>query len=149
MDDSPVQQLTAEEFAELVHVATDEQIEEGIRLAGTAEVLDRIFSEMANRFLPDRAAGVSAIAQWVVTDGGQEHPYRMSIAGHACSVERGRADDPDTTLTLDTVSFAKLVTGKREGVQLFMLGRLKISGGLPLAVRLNGFFRKPQAGTPN
>jgi hypothetical protein len=41
------------------------------------------------------------------------------------------------------VSFAKLVTGKREGVQLFMLGRLRISGALPLAVRLNGFFDRP------
>jgi putative sterol carrier protein len=149
IDDSPVQQLTAEELAELVHVATDQQIEAGIRVVGTAEVLDRIFSEMAQRFLPDRAAGVTATAQWVVTDRRQEHPYRMSIAEGGCSVERGRADHPDTTLTLDIVSFAKLVTGKREGVQLFMLGTLRITGGLPLAVRLNGSFRKPQAGTPN
>jgi putative sterol carrier protein len=143
MNHSPVQQLTAEEFAQLVWAATDQQIEEGIRAAGTTEVLDRIFAEMADRFRPERAAGVDAVAQWVVTDRDQEHPYRMTIGGGTCSVERGRADQPTVTLTTDTVSFAKLVAGKREGVQLFMLGRLRISGALPLAVRLNGFFDRP------
>jgi putative sterol carrier protein len=82
------------------------------------------------------------VAQWVATDRDQ-HPYRMTIGEGACSVERGRADRPTVTLTTDTVSFAKLVTGKREGVQMFMLGRLRISGALPLAVRLNGFFDRP------
>jgi putative sterol carrier protein len=67
----------------------------------------------------------------------------MTIGGATCSVERGRADQPTVTLTTDTLSFAKLVTGKREGVHLFMLGRLRISGALPLAVRLNGFFDRP------
>jgi putative sterol carrier protein len=143
VDDSPVQQLTAEEFAQLVWAANDEQIEEGIRAAGTAAVMDRIFAGMAERFRPDRAQGVEAIAQWVITDSDKEHPYRMTIAGGECSVERGMAQRPDVTLTADTVSFAKLVTGKREGVQLFMLGKLKISGGLPLAVRLNNFFDRP------
>ena len=142
MNHSPVQQLTAEEFAQLVGAATDQQIEEGIRAAETTEVLDRIFAEMADRFRPERAAGVDAVAQWVVTDRDHEHPFRMTIGGGACSVERGRADQPTVTLTTDTVSFAKLVTGKR-GVQLFMLGRLRISGALPLAVRLNGFFDRP------
>ena len=85
MNHSPVQQLTAEECAQLVGAATDQQIEEGIRAAETTEVLDRIFAEMADRFRPERAAGV----------------------------------------------------------QLFMLGRLRISGALPLAVRLNGFFDRP------
>jgi hypothetical protein len=42
MNDGPGQQLTAEEFAQLVWAATDQQIEEGIRAAGTTEVLDRI-----------------------------------------------------------------------------------------------------------
>lgn len=143
MDESPVRQLTAEEFTQLVWAATDQQVEEGIRAAGTAAVLDRIFAEMAERFRPQRAEGVEAIAQWVVTDRDREHPYRMAIGGGTCSVERGAAERPDVTLTADIVSFAKLVTGKREGVQLFMLGRLKISGGLPLAVKLNNFFDRP------
>jgi putative sterol carrier protein len=143
VDDNPVQQLTAEEFAQLVWAADDEQIEEGIRAAGTAAAMDRIFAGMAERFRPERAKGVEATAQWVITDRGQEHPYRMTFSGGTCSVERGTADRPDVTLTADTVSFAKLVTGKREGVQLFMLGKLKIAGRLPLAVKLNNFFDRP------
>jgi transcriptional regulator with XRE-family HTH domain len=46
MNDGPGQQLTAEEFAQLVWAATDQQIEEGIRAARTTEVLDRISSAL-------------------------------------------------------------------------------------------------------
>lgn len=144
MEDSPVVQLTADEFAALVWAATDEQIEEGIRAAGTERVLDRIFEEMQQAFLPERAPGASAEVQWVVTDRGQEHPYRMSIADGRCSTARGHTDRPKATLIMDTVTFAKLVTGRREGVQLWMLKKLQVKGDVMLAVRLNGYFQRPR-----
>lgn len=142
--DSPVQQLTADEFAALVWAASDEQIEEGIRAAGTERVLNRIFDEMQRAFLPQRAPGVSAEIQWVVTDQGQEHPYRMAIAGGTCSTAPGRTEHPKATLHMDTVAFAKLVTGRREGVQLWMLKKLQVKGDVMLAVRLNGYFQRPR-----
>jgi putative sterol carrier protein len=144
VDDNPVQQLTADEFAALVFAATDDQIEEGIRAGGTAQVLDRIFTEMAGRFLADKARDTTAEIQWVITDGDEEHRYAMSIGDGLCAVGRGRADGPAVTLTMDTVSFAKLVTGRREGVQLWMIRKLKVDGDLMLAVRLNGFFQRPR-----
>lgn len=142
--DSPVQQLTADEFAALVWAASDEQIEEGIRAAGTERVLNRIFDEMQRAFLPQRAPGVPAEIQWVVTDQGQEHPYRMAIAGGTCSTAPGRTERSKATLTMDTVAFAKLVTGRREGVQLWMLKKLQVKGDVMLAVRLNGYFQRPR-----
>jgi putative sterol carrier protein len=144
MDDSPVQQLTADEFAALVWAASDDQIEEGIRAAGPERVLNRIFDEMQHAFLSERAPGVSTEVQWVVTDQGQEHSYRMTIAGGTCSTARGHADRPKSTLTMDTVTFAKLVTGRREGVQLWMLKKLQVKGDVMLAVRLNGYFQRPR-----
>jgi putative sterol carrier protein len=144
MEDSPVLQLSADEFAALVWAATDEQIEEGIRAAGTERVLDRIFEEMQHAFLPERAPGVSANVQWMVTDRGQEHAYRMAIADGTCSTSPGRTEHPKATLTMDTVAFAKLVTGRREGVQLWMLKKLQVKGDVMLAVRLNGFFQRPR-----
>jgi hypothetical protein len=71
---TPVQELTADQFVALVFAATDEQIEEGIRAAGTAQVLDRIFAEMGRRFLPERAPGLEAEIQWIVTDGAESTP---------------------------------------------------------------------------
>jgi putative sterol carrier protein len=144
VEDSPVLQLTADEFAALVWAASDEQIEEGIRAAGTERVLNRIFDEMQHAFLPQRAPGVSTEVQWVVTDQGREHPYRMTIAEDICSTARGRTEHPKATLTTDTVTFAKLVTGRREGVQLWMLKKLQVKGDVMLAVRLNGYFQRPR-----
>lgn len=142
--DNPALQLTADEFAALVWAATDEQIEEGIRIAGTEQVLDRIFGEMTERFLPERAGAAASKIQWVVTDREQQHPYRMSIVEGRCSTSRGHADDPAVTLTMDLASFAHLVTGRREGVQLWMLKKLRVDGDVMLAVRLNGYFRRPR-----
>ena len=141
---TPVQELTADQFVALVFAATDEQIEEGIRAAGTAQVRDRIFAEMGRRFLPERAPGLEAEIQWIVTDGAEEHPYRMAFGEGRCSAGRGRAERPTATLKMDLVSFANLVAGRRDGVQLWMLHRLKVQGEVLQAVRLQGYFDRPK-----
>lgn len=138
-------QVTAEQFAELVKSVTDDDLVQGIRAAGTDDVLDRIFREMSQRFLPAKAGGTTAEIQWVVTDQGQDHPYRMSIGGDACSVGRGQAESPRVTLTTDLVSFSKLVTGQARGPQLFFTGKLKVSGDLMFSQRITSFFQPPTA----
>lgn len=138
------EQITPEQFASLVGSATDEQIESTVRGVGTERVLDRIFQGMQERFLPERAQGVDAVIQWVVTDEGQDHPYTATIGDGACRIERGRADSPRVTLTAPLAAFAKLVTGKAQGPALFMTGKLKVSGDLMFAQQVNGFFDRPQ-----
>jgi putative sterol carrier protein len=50
------------------------------------------------------------------------------------------------TLTTDVLSFVKLTAGKAKGPQLFMTGKLKISGDLMFATRIMDFFEVPQPG---
>jgi putative sterol carrier protein len=137
-------QVSAEEFARLVGVASDEQLGTAIRAIGTARVLDRIFQQMQERFLPERAAGVEAEVQFVIRDDEEEHPYRVGIGAGGCTVQRGQATRPRVTLNVQLVSFAKLVTGWAEGPALFMSGRLTVSGDIGLALRLLGFFDRPK-----
>jgi putative sterol carrier protein len=139
--------VSAEQFADLIAYAeSDEQIAEGIRLVGTETVLERIFSEMAERFRPDRAAGVEAVVEWVVRDGGDEHVYVTRIADGACVAEKGPAESSRVKLTADRASCAKLVTGKASGPQMFMSGKLGVSGDLWFATRITGFFEMPSGG---
>lgn len=143
--DSPAPDLSPDQFAQLVRGASDEQIAEGIRAAGTEEALDRIFRGFQERFVPDRARGVTADVQWVITDQGREHPYRLSIAEGTCTASRGRGEgDPRVTLTTDVVSFAKLVTGNAQGPQLFMTGKMKVAGDMMFSMQLNGYFERPE-----
>jgi putative sterol carrier protein len=141
-----VNQLTPEQFAQLVGGSSDEQIADGIRAAGTERALDRIFQGFQERFLPDKARGVTADVQWVVVDGEEEHPYRLSIGDGRCTAERGRVENPRVTLTTDLVSFAKLVTGHTQGPALFMTGKMKVQGDLMFGAQLNGYFERPTAG---
>ena len=127
------------ELTELAE-GSDEEIAQKVHDAGTEQVLDAVFNGMQERFQPDKASGVDAQVQWVVSDAGEEHPYVISVKDGTCTTERGRADNPRVTLNTDAVSFAKMMAGKAAGPQLYMSGKLKIQGDLMLAQRLTTFF---------
>jgi putative sterol carrier protein len=120
---------------------SDDEIAEKIHAAGTKEVLDGVFEGMPARFQPEKASGVDAQVQWLVADGGEEHAYAVTVGNGTCTTERTRAESPRVTLSTDVVSFAKLMTGKAQGPQLYMTGKLKIQGDLMLAQRMTTFFQ--------
>jgi putative sterol carrier protein len=122
---------------------SDDEVAQKIHDAGTEQVLGGVFGGMQERFQPDRASGVDAQIQWLVSDGGEEHPYVVTIKDGACETESGRAESPRVTLGTDVVSFAKLMAGKAQGPQLYMTGKLKIQGDLMLAQRMTTFFAPP------
>jgi putative sterol carrier protein len=140
-----VDQISPEQFAELVSNASDEQIEEAIHAAGTKETLNRIFDNFPARFQPDKAQGVDADIQFVVTDQGEEFPHVVSVHNGTCTTEEKAATDPKVTLTTDLLSFVKLITGQAQGVQLFMTGKLKVSGDLMFSQRIMTFFEPAKA----
>jgi putative sterol carrier protein len=119
---------------------SDDEIADKIHAAGTQAVLDGVFEGMPGRFQADKASGVDAQVQWLVSDGGEEHPYVVTVADGTCTTERTRAESPRVTVSTDIVSFAKMMTGKAQGPQLYMTGKLKIQGDLMLAQRMTTFF---------
>ena len=137
------QDISPEQFAEMIRGATDDQITETVHQAGTKEVLDQTFRGMQEAFDPDTAKDADAVLQWVVTDDGEEHPYAFTISGGSCSVERGQAESPRVTLTTDLVSFFRLIVGQAQGPQLFFNGKLKVGGDLMFSQQVSGFFRQP------
>jgi putative sterol carrier protein len=143
--DQGLGEITPEQFAQLVKDASDEDILAALRGVGTEQTLDRIFDGMQQRFQPDKAQGVDAVIQFVVTDEGAEHPYSVTIKDGKCEAGRGASEDPKVTLTTDLLSFAKLVGGQAQGPQLFMSGKLKISGDLMFSARIMSFFDAPTA----
>lgn len=135
--------MTPEQFAEMVRNTSDADIETGIRTAGVEAVLDRIFEGMQERFLAEKAKGVTADVQWVVTDQDAEFPYTLKVADGTGTVEKGRAASPRVTLTAPLVPFLRLISGQENGVQLFMSGRLKVAGDLMFSQQVQTFFAVP------
>jgi len=102
--------------------------------------LDKIFQGMQERFQPDKAAGVDAKVQWLVSDGGEEKPYTITIKDGTFAWEQGRAESPTVTLSADGESFRALMSGQAQGATLYMSGKLRIQGDLMLAQRMTTFF---------
>ena len=146
MADSQLNEVSPEQFAELVSQASDEEIAELIHAVGTKETLDRVFQGFEERFIPEKAEGVEADVLFDIKDGDAEFPYTVSIANGSCKTSPEAPASPKTTLTTDLVSFAKLIAGKEDGVKLFMGGKLRISGDLMFAQRIMTFFNQPKAG---
>jgi acyl dehydratase/putative sterol carrier protein len=102
--------------------------------------LDQIFDGMQERFQPDKAAGVDATIQWLISDGGEEKPYTVTIKDGGLTTAAGTAESPTVTLATDSDSFVALMTGKAQGATLYMSGKLRIQGDLMLAQRMGSFF---------
>jgi putative sterol carrier protein len=140
MADIDLSGLSEEQISEALKAATDEQVQEGFRAVGVKDALDRTFNTMQEHFLPEKAEGISADVQWVVTDQGQEYPYVASIADGKCTITADKAASPRVSLTMDLVTFVRLIMGQAQGPQLFMTGKLKVAGDLMFAQRVSGFF---------
>ena len=133
------------ELAALIEGRSDEEITRGVEERGVESVLDGIFQGMAEAFLPDKAAGQSALVQYDVTVGGSPHTYQLKIGGGTCEVVKGRADPPRVTLTLALPDFLRLVAGKLPPVEAFMTGKLKLQGDVMIATAMQVWFPRPGA----
>lgn len=143
--DIDIEALSAEEFAQLVADHDDKTLEATFRDVGTDKALNRIFDDMESHVRPEKIEGVEATVQWYVTDGGERHPYVVELSDGTCTTRRGEADHADTKLTIDLPRFARVAAGQASGVKLLLTGKLKASGDINLARKLESFFSKPSA----
>jgi len=91
-------------------------------------------------FRPEVAEGVNAVIQYRLT-GEEGGDYIINIQDGKCTVAEGIAENPTMTLTADGRDFGDVLLGKVNGMQYFMMGKLKLAGDLNLAMKLTTFFK--------
>jgi putative sterol carrier protein len=139
-----------EQFAELIASASDDQLSEIIHGPLRKQVLDEIFSRMAEHVELAQIAGLDAVVHFRILDrpedqgGGYDH-YEVVFADGACRASDSPEREPKVTIKVGGVNFLKLAAGKASGPVLFMTGKLKLEGDVMLASRLTSFFRIPSA----
>jgi len=119
----------------LVGDKTDDALVSMINEHGVDTFIGGIFEEMAKRFLPDKAAGRTVVIEYDITMPESTEIYQLDVAGGACSVSKGASKEASVALTLAAPDFLRLITGKLNGVNAFMSGKLKLKGDLPTIVR--------------
>lgn len=97
------------------------------------------FDEIASRFRPEAARGMTAVYQLQLTgDGGGT--WHMVVEGQTCKILPGPACRPNTVITVSSGDWADLVTGRLDGFSAVLSGRVRIEGDLELATRLPALF---------
>lgn len=98
-----------------------------------------LMDKMPSAFLPDKAEGVDVVIQFNFEgdDGGE---WYVTIKDGACTTDKGLHDNPTMSLTAVSSDYLDLVTGKLDGMQAFMQGKLKLKGDLNLAMKMMNYF---------
>ncbi|MFB9886677.1 SCP2 sterol-binding domain-containing protein [Balneatrix alpica] len=96
-----------------------------------------LFASMQSRFNASAAAGMDAVFQFELSDAGTTH---VVISNGSCAVVDGEHDDPTVTLMMDSQTMQDVMSGEVDGMQAFMMGRIKADGNIMLATKLNSLF---------
>lgn len=107
---------------------------------------DFLFGELKRRIgdHPDLVKKVKGIFLWKVTKGGKAAAqWTVDLKSSTGGVHKGSPQNgkPDCTITLDDDDLFSIATGKANPQQLFMKGKLKVSGNIMLTQKLGQLFK--------
>ncbi len=102
--------------------------------------VNEFLSRMVASIEPEKAAGLDGSIQ-VNLAGDQAGAWFITIKDRQCSLHEGTAPVPRLTITVAANDFMNIFSGKLDGMQAFMQGKLKVAGDMGLALKLIGLFK--------
>jgi putative sterol carrier protein len=105
-----------------------------------SEAAQRFADELRSRIDTSKAAGMSAIYQFVMSDQPEGEVYAR-IAGGQIDVNEGTSPESDIVLTATAADWDSILNGDLSGQMAFLTGKLKIRGDMALAMKLQSVFR--------
>jgi len=138
------EKMSPDEFKQLFTGKTDEEILATVK--GNEQILlDGVFDSMKAAFDSSRAAGQSAVIQYIIDSPAGEMNYQLNVEDGICEIAKGPAENPRVTLALKLPDFLRMMTGELNGMQAFTSGKLKITGDLMFSQVLASWFKDPNA----
>jgi putative sterol carrier protein len=93
-----------------------------------------ILEEMPKALDVAAADGIDAVVQFRL---GKNDNYFAVIKDKTCTTQAGVHSRPDVTLTMDAKDYVSMVLGDTG----LLANKLKVSGNIPLAIRMNDLFK--------
>jgi len=139
-------EIGPKEFAQLVKATPDSKLAEVMAGDSRAKILDEVFNRMPTLFRAEKAGNTQAVIHWIITGGagGTSDTYETVIENGACTVTNQPARDPKLAMTMDPVTFLKVVSGDGNPMMMFMTGKIKAKGDLGLAAQVAKLFDIPK-----
>lgn len=101
------------------------------------------FQNMQAHFNPSAAAGLDKTIQ-IDLSGEQGGRWAVKIVNQTVTLIPGGVDKPDLTLTMSDQNWLALVEGHLNPMNAFLMGQIKATGDLPLAMRVPNLFNMQQ-----
>ena len=103
------------------------------------QTVQEYFETLDKRFLADNAKGVNAVYQFELAgdDGGN---YNVTVADGTMAVSDGAHEKPSCTIKMKAPDFIKMTNGDLNGQMAYMTGKLKITGSIPMAMKMQNLF---------
>ncbi|MEV6342184.1 SCP2 sterol-binding domain-containing protein [Actinoplanes sp. NPDC051851] len=134
------------EFAQLVKSTPDSKISEVMASDARGKILDEVFSRMPSLFRAEKAGSTQAVIHWIITGpNGASNTYETVIENGACTVTSEPVREPKLAMTMEALTFLKVVAGDGNPMMLFMTGKIKAKGDLSLAASIAKLFDIPKA----
>jgi putative sterol carrier protein len=138
--------IQPKEFAQVVKSTPDSKIAEVMGGDDRGKILDEVFNRMPTLFRADRAGATQAVIHWIITggSGGSSDTYETVIENGTCTVTNQPVREPKLAMTMDPVTFLKVVSGDGNPMMMFMTGKIKAKGDLGLAAQVAKLFDIPK-----
>ena len=98
-----------------------------------------VFSGMPASFKPAAAKGISAVFQFEITGEGGGL-WNATVKDGTCQVAEGKHASPTVTLTMAGDTWLGIVNKQVNAIQAFMGGKLKLTGNMMLAQKMQDLF---------
>jgi len=97
------------------------------------------FDSAPARFKKEAAKGLDVVYQFDLTgDGGGK--WSIAVKNEQCEVKSGQAISPNVTFSMAASDYVDMINGKLNGQMAFMTGKLRLTGDMGLALRLQSLF---------
>jgi putative sterol carrier protein len=101
--------------------------------------VNEVFEKMPQVFNAGAAAGLNVIFQFHIT-GAEGGDWNVVIKDGTCAVSKGVHENPSVTLTMSDADWLAMCNGTLNGMMAFMTGRLKATGDIMVAQRIQSLF---------
>lgn len=130
--------------AEFVRGASDRDLEAAMTAEG-GRVLEVVLAGMRSSYVG--APHIRAEIVWkLLADGWPRSQFVTLLSDGECTLLPEASATPRLTLTMESVTFLRVVTGGASPLKLFAKGQLQTQGDLAFATQLTKLFRFPDSG---
>jgi len=112
--------------------------------SSSSDPIAAVFSQMSSQLSEELVQKTKAVYSFSLSDQKTLYYLDLKNGGGACG-EGNPAGDIDATLTMTSANFQKMFSGKLKPTTAFMSGRLKISGNMGKAMKLEKLMGQMQS----